>query len=112
MRPNFTIREALPGEFEALGQLMIDVYSQLPGFPGKQELPEYYEMLANIGMFTEKSGTKLVIALSPDGALWLWWQRNKYRKYLRNTSAGSTHQCQRTGYWQGADQGLYSVGKR
>ncbi len=70
MRPNFTIREALPGEFEALGQLMIDVYSQLPGFPGKQELPEYYEMLANIGMFTEKSGTKLVIALSPDGELW------------------------------------------
>ena len=70
MQPNFTTREALPGEFEALGQLMIDVYAQLDDFPGRQAWPEYYEMLANIGLFTEKPGTKLIIALSPDNELW------------------------------------------
>ncbi len=70
MTTEITIREALPSEFEAVGQLMVEVYSQLEGFPGKEELGDYYDMLANVGSFTEKPGTKIVIALSPENELW------------------------------------------
>src|SRR5262249_36021471 len=37
----FTIRQALPQEFEPLGQLMVAVYSGLEGFPSKTEQPKY-----------------------------------------------------------------------
>jgi hypothetical protein len=29
----YTVRNALPREFEEIGKLMVDVYSQLDGFP-------------------------------------------------------------------------------
>ena len=45
------IREIRRGEYKTLGQLMIDVYSRLDGFPSPVEQPEYYEMLASIGRF-------------------------------------------------------------
>lgn len=69
MKTAIIFREALPSEFEAVGQLMIDVYSQLEGFPSKQEMPDYYEMLANVGNFTEKPETKIIVALSSDNTL-------------------------------------------
>jgi hypothetical protein len=45
-----TIREANPSEFEGLGQLLIDVYSQLRDFPSMEEQAAYFMMLANIGI--------------------------------------------------------------
>lgn len=60
----FIIQEAEPSVFEALGQLMVAVYSNLEGFPGKEEQPGYYEMLAGIGRMVERPGVQLLVAMA------------------------------------------------
>jgi len=69
MTAPLTIRDLRPSEFEALGQLMVGVYSQLEGFPTPAEQPRYYEQLANIGRFTEKPGTRVLVAVTPEDEL-------------------------------------------
>ena len=64
-----TIRDARPEEFAALGGLLVEVYSGLDGFPTVAEQPQYYELLANIGRFTERPGTRLLVAIAPQGEL-------------------------------------------
>lgn len=59
----------MPAEFEEIGQLMIRVYSQLEGFPKESEQPNYYKMLANIGDFTGKPGTELLVAVDTDNKI-------------------------------------------
>ncbi len=59
------VRNALPGEFEEIGKLMVRAYSQLEGFPKESEQPNYYKMLANIGELTNNPGTELLVAFSP-----------------------------------------------
>lgn len=54
MNRQILIRDLRPGESAALGQLLVEAYSQLEGFPTLQEQPRYYEMLANIGSFADK----------------------------------------------------------
>jgi ribosomal protein S18 acetylase RimI-like enzyme len=68
-RPELTIRDARPDEFAALGRLLVEVYSRLEGFPTPAEQPGYYEMLANIGRFTEKPGARVLVAAQPNGEL-------------------------------------------
>ena len=65
----YTIRNATPEEFEEIGKLMVNVYSQLEGFPKPDEQPAYYKMLANIGELTNKPGTELLIAVSREGRI-------------------------------------------
>ncbi len=65
----FIIRNAQPAEFEQIGKLMVQVYSQLEGFPKQSEQPAYYEMLSNIGKMTDKPDTELLVAVSPDGQI-------------------------------------------
>lgn len=48
---------------------MVKVYSQLEGFPKEAEQPAYYKMLANIGEFTEKPQTELLVAVSSIGQI-------------------------------------------
>lgn len=60
----YTIRNAKPEEFEELGQIMVEVYSQLEGFPKQSEQPEYYKLLANIGEWTKKPHAELLVAVS------------------------------------------------
>lgn len=36
------VRKAEPGEFARVGQLLVQVYSQLEGFPKPSEQPGYY----------------------------------------------------------------------
>lgn len=43
---------------------MVDVYSKLEGFLTPEQNPHYFEMLANIGNFTEKKEAKVLVALS------------------------------------------------
>lgn len=64
-----TIRDARADEFETVGQLMVDVYSGLTGFPTPVEQPEYYKVLANVGALTQKPGVRLLIAEMPDQPL-------------------------------------------
>ena len=69
MTRNLYIREIRSDEFARLGDLMVDVYSGLAGFPTPNEQPRYYEMLANIGRFTEKKDAKVLVAISANDEL-------------------------------------------
>lgn len=69
MTLELSIRDIHPAEYEALGQLMVRVYSTLDGFPTPAEQPRYYEMLANIGRLSEKPATHVLVATTADGEL-------------------------------------------
>jgi ribosomal protein S18 acetylase RimI-like enzyme len=64
-----TVRDADPTEFDALGRLLVAVYSGLADFPTPEEQPGYYKMLANIGRFAEKPGARVLVAGLPGGKL-------------------------------------------
>lgn len=66
---NHLIREAKIDEFAEVGNLMVDVYSQLEGFPKKEEQPNYYKTLANVGELTLKPKVKLLVAVSTKNAI-------------------------------------------
>jgi GNAT superfamily N-acetyltransferase len=65
----FEIREVSPDEYAELGRLMVDVYSNLDGFPSPDQQPDYYERLANIGDFNDEPDTQVLIAISGAGQL-------------------------------------------
>ena len=67
--PHFTIRNATPEEFSEIGKLMVEVYSQLDGFPKPTEQPNYYKMLANVGELTNKPETELLVAVTAEGKI-------------------------------------------
>ncbi len=58
----FNIKNAKQGSLKTIGQLMVQVYSQLEGFPSPGDQPKYYEMLANVGLLTETLGTEILVA--------------------------------------------------
>ena len=64
-----TVRELKPHEADVLGELMVRVYSDLAGFPGPLEQPDYYKMLRNIGAFANKPSARVLVALSPTDEL-------------------------------------------
>lgn len=64
---HYTIRNAQPEEFEETGKLLVQVYSSLKDFPSPSEMPDYYNMLANVGLLTQNPGTELLVAVSPSG---------------------------------------------
>ncbi len=45
---------------------MVSVYSQLDGFPKESEQPDYFRMLANVGLLTYKPDTVLLVAVSSE----------------------------------------------
>ena len=45
---------------------MVKVYSQLEGFPTELEQPAYYKLLHNVGEFTNKPDTELIVVISPE----------------------------------------------
>ena len=45
---------------------MVQVYSQLEGFPKESDQPNYYKMLADVGSLTTTPGTELLIAVSAE----------------------------------------------
>ena len=61
---SFIIRNAESIEFEKVGKLMVQVYSQLEGFPKESEQPNYYKMLATVGELTNKPETELLVAVT------------------------------------------------
>lgn len=65
----YTVRNAVPSEFGAIGKLMVQAYSQLEGFPKPDEQPKYYAMLANIGEFTNLPDTELLVAVSAENRI-------------------------------------------
>ncbi|HJV47817.1 MAG TPA: GNAT family N-acetyltransferase [Geothrix sp.] len=69
MTTPLTIRDLREDEAGALGQLMVEVYSGLEGFPTPQEQPRYYELLTRIGDFAAKKDARVLVALTPEGEL-------------------------------------------
>jgi GNAT superfamily N-acetyltransferase len=65
----YRIRNADPSEFEEVGRLMVTVYSQLDGFPKEFEQPDYFRALENVGAFTHKPDTALLIAVSGENKI-------------------------------------------
>ena len=65
----YSIRNANPKEFKAIGKLMVEVYSQLDGFPKMSEQPNYYEMLRNVGDLTQQAKTDLLVAITKQGQI-------------------------------------------
>lgn len=68
-KKDFVIRNAQAEEFKSIGQLMVNVYSQLDGFPKPDEQPAYYHLLMNIGFLTEKPGVEILVAASPENKI-------------------------------------------
>ena len=66
MHEKYTIRNANSSEFTSIGKLMVQVYSQLEGFPKEAEQPKYYHMLNNIGDMINKPETQILVALAPN----------------------------------------------
>jgi len=65
----YTVREVKPEEFTVVGNLMVEVYSQIDGFPKKKEQPNYYNTLNNIGEFTLKPKVKVFVAVSGNNSI-------------------------------------------
>lgn len=69
MNQSFSIRDIQPDEFAELGNLLVEVYAQLSGFPTPAEQPGYYEMLATIGRFTERPAVRVLVATTASDGL-------------------------------------------
>lgn len=65
----YTVRNANSEEHKEIGELMVQVYTQLDGFPKENEQPNYYKMLASIGELTLKPKTELLIAVSANNEI-------------------------------------------
>jgi len=63
------IKTANHEEFDVIGNLMVNVYSQLDGFPKQSEQPEYYKLLQNVGELTKKPDVEIVVALNTDNII-------------------------------------------
>ena len=68
-KQEYSVRNAKLTEFVETGKLMVQVYSQLEGFPKESEQPDYYKMLANVGELTNRPETELLVAVTPDGKI-------------------------------------------
>jgi GNAT superfamily N-acetyltransferase len=68
-KSEYIVRPANAGEFQEIGSLMVTVYSQLDGFPKPSEIPDYYQMLQEVGALTKKPGTELLVAASTAGGI-------------------------------------------
>jgi GNAT superfamily N-acetyltransferase len=44
----WSIRQARPDDFPALGKLLVSAYAALPGMPSPEDWPPYYAMLENV----------------------------------------------------------------
>lgn len=65
----YLIRNARAAEFGAVGKLMVQVYSELDGFPKESEQPGYFLMLAKIGELTNNPETELLVAVSAENKI-------------------------------------------
>lgn len=69
MDQDLCIRDIRKEEQARLGQLMVQVYSSLEGFPTPEEQPHYYAMLTRIGAFSEKKDARVLVAVSAQDEL-------------------------------------------
>jgi ribosomal protein S18 acetylase RimI-like enzyme len=63
------IRPVRPDDHEALGRMLVSAYLALPGMPARDEYPDYYDRLANVGGRAAQPGLTIFVAESEDGRL-------------------------------------------
>jgi ribosomal protein S18 acetylase RimI-like enzyme len=63
------IRDIRKNEYQALGELLVNVYSKRDGFPTPRDQPAYFDMLANIGQLSEQKHTQVLVAIDADESL-------------------------------------------
>jgi ribosomal protein S18 acetylase RimI-like enzyme len=69
MAPQLTIRPARTEEHDALGRMLVSAYSALPGMPTRNQQPDYYDRLANVGARAAMSGLTVFVAENEGGKL-------------------------------------------
>ncbi len=62
MSHTLNIREIKRSEYAILGDLTVDVYSKLDGFPSPSEQSDYYATLSKIGSLNEQQYTTVLVA--------------------------------------------------
>lgn len=65
----YIVRNARDGEHKRIGELLVEVYSALNGFPKKEEQPQYYDMLRKVGELTNNKNIELLAAVSKQGQI-------------------------------------------
>ncbi len=63
------IRPAKPSEYTEIGQLLVEVYSNLEGFPKEKDQPAYYNILRSVSTFASNPGTEILVAVTNDDTL-------------------------------------------
>jgi GNAT superfamily N-acetyltransferase len=69
MKKKYVILQAKPSDYEALGEMTVTVYEQLPGMPDSSEQPEYYSMLKDVESRARIPTIKILIAVTPENEL-------------------------------------------
>ncbi len=69
MLTDLSIREIAQTEHALLGELMVDVYASLDGFPKPNEQPAYYNTLRKIGNLNGQAHTTVLVAQSNENGL-------------------------------------------
>ncbi len=65
----WSIRQARPDEFAALGKLLVSAYAALPGMPSPEEWPPYYAMLENVAARAANPAFTIFVAVDENGQL-------------------------------------------
>ena len=65
----FLIREALEEEYENIGKLTVEVYSNLPNMPSEDEMPKYYSLLRGTRKRAEMLTVKIFVAVGSQNEL-------------------------------------------
>jgi ribosomal protein S18 acetylase RimI-like enzyme len=65
----FVVKNVIPEDYQKLGELIVEVYSQLDGFPKPEEQPDYYNLLRNVADFTKNETTELLGIYNDDNNL-------------------------------------------
>jgi GNAT superfamily N-acetyltransferase len=65
----YKVRNATQEEFTRIGALLVNVYSQLDGFPKPLEQPNYYKILSNVGDLTSNPAIELLVATDESNAI-------------------------------------------
>jgi GNAT superfamily N-acetyltransferase len=67
--PGWSIRQARPEEFAALGKLLVSAYAALPGMPSPEDWPPYYAMLENVAARAANPAFTIFVAADDNGKL-------------------------------------------
>lgn len=63
------VRDVRPHESAKLGELMVRVYSAIPGFPSPEDQPRYYQKLSRMADLAEQADTRVLVAIDEAGEI-------------------------------------------